>query len=146
MRSQIEIAIAAALSVDLPLYWMFTRRDSLGRPNPLTSGEAAVLLLVLACYLSVPYMVGSFRRRRVLRAVPLWFWVSVLGAALILTADYSIGIRYGLSTWEGVGKDWFALTVFTLPVTALVYYSGAIVGLIKEWHFDRRDNLRIVRR
>lgn len=145
MRSQIEIAVAAALSVNLPLYWLFTRRGSEGRPNPLTVGEVGVLLLVLVCYLSVPYLVRSFRGPRVLRAVPVWLWVSGLGAALIVVADYFIGIRYGLWTFERVAKSWFALSVFTLPVTALVYYSKSLVGLIKRWRSGQRDNLSLVR-
>lgn len=144
MRSEIEIAIAAALTVNLPLYWTFTRRGSEGRPNPLTFGEVGVLLLVLGCYLAVPYLAGSLRKQRVLRAVPIWFWVSVLGAALIVIADYSIGITYGIRHGEKVAKEWFVLSVFTLPTTALVYYSGAIIDLVKKWHLGQRDNLSIM--
>ena len=146
MRSQIEIAVAAALCVDLPLYWIFTMRDSMGRPNPLTLKEVGVLLLVSGCYLAVPYVVGSFSKRRALPAVPIWFWVSALGAAFIVFADYSTGIRYGLKTGEGVAKNWFVLTFFTLPATALVYYSRALIDLVKKWHGGEREYSGILRR
>jgi hypothetical protein len=146
MRSQIEIAVAAALALNLPLYWAFTIRGFSGRPNPLTLREIGILLLVLGCYLAVPYLVRSFRQQRPLRAVPTWLWVSVLGATLIVLADYSIGISYGIERGERFAREWFALTVFTLPVTALVYYSRAIIDLIKKWHRGRSHHLSILRR
>jgi len=50
MRSQIEIAVAAALSVNLSFYRKFTRRDSGGSPNPFNPGEAGLPALVPDCY------------------------------------------------------------------------------------------------
>jgi hypothetical protein len=146
MRSQIEIAIAAALTLNLPLYWIFTRRDSLGRPNPLTLGEVGTLLLVLGCYLAVPYVVGSFRKQRVIRAIPIWLWVSFLGAALIVFADDALGITYGIRGGESFTTGWLGLSLFTLPSTSLVYYSRAIIGLVKKWHTGQRNYPSILRR
>jgi drug/metabolite transporter (DMT)-like permease len=146
MRSQIEIAVAAALAVNLPLYWIFTRRDSDGRPNPLTLGEVGVLLLVLGCYLAVPFIVRCFRRQRIVQLIPIWLWISVLGAVLVVAADYSIGITYRIERMERVAKEWLVLSIFTLPVTSLVYYSRTIVGWIRKWHEGERFNLSIVRK
>ena len=146
MRSQIEIAIAAALTLNLPLYWIFTRRGSEGRPNPLTLGEAGVLLLVFACYLAVPFIVRCFRRQHIIQVIPIWLWISILGAALIVAADYSIGITYRIERVERVAKEWLVLSIFTLPVTSLVYYSRTIVGWIRKWHEGEQFNLSIVRK
>jgi hypothetical protein len=146
MRSQIEIAVAAALSVNLPLYWKFTRRDSGGSPNPFTSGEAGLLALVLGCYVAASFIARTLERRRFARRVPSWLWISALGAALIVVADYSFGITYGIGKAEKVAKEWLVLTVYTSPVTALVYYSKAAVGLLKKWHAGQGDDLRIVQR
>jgi hypothetical protein len=138
MRSQIEIAIAAALTVDLPLYWIFTRRHSDGRPNPLTPGEIEILILVLACYLVVPFLIKLFRKRHLLQIIPTWLWISTVGATLIVIADYSIGISYRESIRpDRMGKEWLVLSVFTMPV---------IVRLVRRWHEGEPFNLSIVRR
>ncbi|HVG31665.1 MAG TPA: hypothetical protein VM911_01235 [Pyrinomonadaceae bacterium] len=147
MRSQIEIAIAAALSVNVPLYWLFTRRNSDGRPNPLTLGEVGVLALVFGCYLAIPLIVRVFRERRIVQAVPVWLWISIVGATLIVIADYSLGIRYRESIrLDRVAKEWLVLSVFTMPATALIYYSRALIGLIRKWHEGESFNLHVVRK
>ena len=147
MRSHIEMAFAAALTVDLPLYWIFTRRHSDGRPNPLTLGESEVLILVFACYLVIPFLVKLFRRQHLLKIVPTWLWISILGATLIVVADYSIGIRYRESIrLDRMAKEWLVLGVFTMPITALIYYSRAIVKLVRRWHEGEPSNLSVVRK
>jgi hypothetical protein len=94
----------------------------------------------------VPFIVRTFRKRRIVRAIPVWFWTSVLGAALIVIGDYSIGITYGIKSAKYVVEEWFALSVFTLPVTALVYYSKLLIGWIKRWHEGRRVHPSILQR
>jgi len=147
MRSHIEIAMAAALSVNVPLYWIFTRRNSDGGPNPLTLGEVGVFALVFGCYLASPFIVGVFRERRIVQAVPVWLWISIAGATLIVIADYSIGIRYRVSIrLDRVAMEWLVLSVFTMPATALIYYSRALVDVVRRWHEGDPFNLHVVRR
>jgi hypothetical protein len=141
------MAIAAALTVDLPLYWTFTRRHSDGRPNPLTLGEIEVLILVFACYLAIPFLIRLFRKQRLLKLILTWLWISILGATLIVIADYSIGIRYRESIrLDRMAKEWLVLSVFTMPVTSLIYYSRVIVELVRRWHEGESFNLRVVRK
>lgn len=147
MRSQIEVAIAAALSVNLPLYWFFTRRDSDGRPNPLTLGEVGILVLVFGCYLTIPFVVRVLRERRIVPTIPLWLWISIGGATLIAIADYTIGISHrGNIELDRVAKEWLVLSVFTMPATAVIYYSRALVELLRTWHEGERFDLHVVRK
>ena len=147
MRSHIEMTIAAALTVDLPLYWIFTRRHSDGRPNPLTLGEIEILILVFACYLVIPFLIRLFPKKRLLQVVPTWLWISILGATLVVVADYSIGIRFRESIrLDRMAKEWLVLGVFTMPITALIYYSRTIIGRARRWHEGEPFSLSVVRK
>jgi hypothetical protein len=143
-RVDLEVAVAAGLSVVFPLYKILTLPDSCGSTNPLTLGEAVALLFVLASYLSVPLLFGLLRGQRVARF--MWLWTPVLGSllsAVILCCLGSRSIDWGL---ERAAKVWLVLCVWTLPFAAVVYYSGRIIRGIRRWHVGPKENLSISRR
>jgi hypothetical protein len=137
-RADIKVAAAAGLSVYLPLYWQFTRADSDGTPNPLTAGEAGVLLLVLAAYLSAPAFLRLLSRLashlHIAGSSPSWLSISALGAAVLVSADYVFGASGLSETVDDAARTWLVLSAWAMPPSAAVYYFGAVVRLIKGWH------------
>ncbi len=143
-RADFEVAIAAGLSVAFPLYKIFTMRESDGSPNPLAFGEAGILLLVILCYLAAPLPLHLLSRYRVARLT--WLWAPVLGSALVAVADYCFRLIYVDTSVVRAAKEWLVLSVWTLPFAAAIYYSGAVVRLIRRWHDGSGANLSILRR
>jgi hypothetical protein len=142
-RVDLEVAVAAGLSVVFPLYKIFTLPEICESPN-LTLGESVALLVALASYLSVPLLFGLLRGQRVARFV--WLWTPVLGSLHVVVAPYWLranSIDWGL---ERSAKMWLALCVWTLPFAAAVYYSGMIIRGIRRWHEGPKENLSVWRR
>lgn len=84
-RVDLEVAVAAGLSVVFPLYKIFTLPEICDSPT-LTPGEAVVLMAALASYLSVPLLFGLLRGQRVARFV--WLWTPILGSLLSAVPPY----------------------------------------------------------
>jgi peptidoglycan biosynthesis protein MviN/MurJ (putative lipid II flippase) len=142
-RVDLEVAVAAGLSVVFPLYKIFTLPEICDSPK-LALGEAVTLLVTLASYLSAPLLCGLLRGQRGTRFV--WLWTAVLGSLLSAVALYCLGSRsidWGL---ELFAKVWLALCVWTLPFAAVVYYSGMIIRGIWRGHEGPKENLSISRR
>jgi hypothetical protein len=139
-RVDLEVAVAAGLSVVFPLYKIFTLPEICDSPK-LTLAEAVALLAVLASYLSVPLLLGLLRSQRVARFV--WLWTPVLGSlpvAVILYYPGSHSIDWGLERFAMV---WLALCLWTLPFAAAVHYSGMIIRGIRRWHEGSKEKLNI---
>jgi hypothetical protein len=143
-RVDLEVAVAAGLGVVFPFYEIFTLPESDGSPNPLKIGDAVALLIALASYLIVPLVLQLVRGGRAVRLV--WLWIPVFGSMLIAVALYC-GVGHS-AIWglEASAKAWLALCLWTLPFTAVVYYSGMLIRALRRWHEGPKDNLSIMRR
>ena len=141
-RVDLEVAVAAGLSVVLPLYEIFTRAESDGSPNPLTLGEAAALLLALASYLIAPSPLRLLRSRRVGRLV--WLWTPVFGSLLIAVALHCWRARSPYWSPERSAVVWLALCAWTLPLAAAVHYPGMVIRRFRRWHEGPEENLSIL--
>jgi hypothetical protein len=135
-RVDLGVAVAAGLAVVLPLYKIFILPGTCDSPNPLTLGGAAALLLILASYLSIPWLLGLFGGQRVARFV--WLWTSVLGSLLSAVVLYCLAPRSKDWGLELSAKVWLALCVWTLLFAAIVYYSGMIMRGIGDGMRGRR--------
>jgi len=135
-RVDLEVAVAAGLAVVLPLYKIFTLPEICDSPK-LTHGEAFVLLVTLASYLSVPLLFGLLRGQRGARFV--WLWTAVLGSMLTTVALYFL---VALKEWDPARfvMVWLALCVWTLLSVAVVYYSGMIIRGIWRWRDGSKEN------
>ena len=141
-RVDIEVAFAAGLAVVFPLYKILTLPEICESPD-LIHREAAALLAALASYMSVPLLFGLLRGQRGARFV--WLWTPVLGSLLCAATLYCLVVLkdWGLAQFAMV---WLALCVWTLPFSAIVYYSGMIIRGIRRWHEGPKENLSIWRR
>jgi hypothetical protein len=119
----LEVAVAAGLAVVLPLYKIFILPEICDSPK-LSLGEAVVLLVTLASYLSLPLLFGLFRGQRGARFV--WLWTPIMGSMLTTVALYCL---VALKEWSPAqfAMVWLALCVWTLLFAAVVYYSGMII-------------------
>jgi hypothetical protein len=135
-RADIKVAAAAGLSVYLPFYWLATRPESDGTPNPLTADEVGVLLLTLAVYLLVPFIMGRASRHRLAAKIPWWLYVSVVGSAILVLAGVAtiVFIMREPIVVEAPLIAWGVLTLWTMPAAAVVYYFRPVVDLIKAWN------------
>jgi len=133
-RADIKVAAAAGLSVYLPLYWLFTLPPESGRPNPLTAIEVGVLLLALAAYLLVPFVLSLLSRYPLAVATPAWLSISIVGSGILVMADVAFGGTRLAQTLDDAFREWLVLSAWTMPASAGVYYFGAVVRLIKAWH------------
>ncbi len=134
-RADIKVAAAAGLSVYPPFYWLATRPESDGTPNPLTAGEVGVLLLTLAAYLLVPFILSLLSRYPLAGKIPSWLSVSVAGSAILVLAGFiaiAVVMREPLML-DAPFISWLVLSVWTMPAAAVVYYFGDLIRLIKAW-------------
>ena len=133
-RVDLGVAVAIGLAVVLPLYKIFTLPEICDSPK-LTHGEAIVLLVTLAAYLSVPLLLGLLRGQPGARFVLLW--TPVLGSLLTTVALYCL---VALKEWSPArfAMVWLALCVWTLLFAAIVYYSGMIIRGIGDGMRGRR--------
>lgn len=137
--ADVKVAAAAGLSVYLPLYWLSTRPDSDGAPNPLTAGEVAALLLVLTTYLLAPFARRLLSRRPLASKTPSWLSTPALSAALLVGAALVFG-GAGLDLTAGEAfAGWLMLSVWAMPAAAAVYYFGAAARSIKARRGACRD-------
>ena len=127
-RVDLEVAVAAGLVVVVPLYMIFTLPEMCESPK-LMHGEAVALLAAFASYLSVPLLFGLLPSPQGARLV--WLWTAVLGSLLSAVALYCLVV---LKDWGPAqfAIVWLFLCVWTLPLAALVYYSGMILRGVRR--------------
>lgn len=145
-RSDIKVAAAAGLSVYLPLYWLATRPDSYGTPNPLTAVEVGALLFTLVVYLLAPFVLKLLSRYPLAAETPSWLSIPAVGSAmLVLTRDVAMVVTGQRVMVEETVTAWLVLSVWAMPAAAGVYYFGAAVRLIKafrRWPDHETHDLR----
>jgi peptidoglycan biosynthesis protein MviN/MurJ (putative lipid II flippase) len=141
-RVDLAVAATAGLAVVLPLYQIFTVPEICESPE-LTLGEATALSAALASYLSVPLLPGPLRGQRAARFA--WLWTPVMGSMLTAIALYCLVVfkDWGPAQFALV---WLALSVWTLPFAAVVYYTGTIVRGMRRRHEEPKEGLSISRR
>ena len=141
-RVDLEVAVAAGLSIVFPLYKIFTLPEICDSPK-LALGEGVSLLAALASYLCVPLLFGLIRGQRGTRFV--WLWTPVLGSMLTAVALYCLVVVKDRGPAQ-FAMVWLVLCVWTLPFAAVVYYSGMIIRGIRRRREGPKENLSIPRR
>jgi hypothetical protein len=147
-RVEIECAVAAVLSVTLPLYVILTgRMFALGKdPYPLTLKDVWFLFICFASYASAPFLYRRIVGRRFRRVIPSWIFIALSGSlSFILIASLS-GASFPFSGWEDMPIEFVYLAVYTMFVTGTVYYSGAGFRQLRGWYLGERENLSILRK
>lgn len=139
-RVDIAVSAAAGLAVVFPLYQIFLSPEMCESPT-LTPVEAVATLAALACYLSVPLLLGPPRGRRLARYV--WLWTPVLGSLLCAAALFLLVLRPEARSFERFAVVWLALCVWTLPFAAVVNYSGMIVRVVRRWRDGPKEHRSI---
>ena len=125
-RIDIHVAAAGGLSVYLPLYWLATTlRDACGNPEPLTLLQVVVLLLVLAAYLLAPFVVRLLSRHPLAAGIPSWLSVPAVGSALLVLGVVAFGARGPALTLFQAAAAWLALSLWTMPASAGIYWMLA---------------------
>ena len=134
------VSAAAGLAVAFPLHQIFLLPEMCESPK-LTPGESAATMAAFASYLSVPWLLGLLRGRRLARHV--WLWTPVLGSLLCAAALYLLALRPEARDLGRFALVWLVLCVWTLPFAAAANYSGMIVRGIRRWHEGPKENLSI---
>lgn len=135
MKADMKVATAAGLSVYLPLYWMATRPESDGTPNPMTAGKVVALLLTFAVYLLTPFVLRLLSRYTLAARTPSWLSIPAVGSALLVMVGVAaMFVMRQPVTVEDTFMGWLVLSLWTMPASAWVYYFRPVVDLIKAWN------------
>ncbi len=127
-RADIHVGAAAGLSVYLPLYWLFTTlTDECGNKEPMTGFTVGLLLTALAAYLLAPFVLRPLSRHRLAAGIPSWLSVPAVGSAIYVLGVVAFGVKQPAMTLFEAAVAWLALSLWTMPASAAVYYFGAFV-------------------
>ena len=153
-RARVDMTMAAAAGVGLCMMGLVLLKFStLDRVNPLDfRGAARVVMLTTLPYLFAGMIVHWLWITRLRRRVPSWVMIALLGSLLLVVSAGAFRFyRNALAsdatttTFETIGafildraKDglgvFVVLSLFTLPITAAIYYAESIVRGARRWH------------
>lgn len=129
------------------------KASTLGRVNPLDFSDVASFVLITA----MPYLIAALIThwlwiKPLRRMIPSWVMIALLGSLLIVLSAGTLSFYTKAVAWsdpttmyetleafiadkvkDGLGV-FVALSLFTLPITAAVYYAGSIVKAVRRWH------------
>lgn len=152
--TRVDMVSAASAGVGLSATCLILLKAStLGRVNPLDFSDVASLVLITV----MPYLVAGlvihwlwFKPLR--RMLPSWVMIALLGSLLIVLSAGTLSFYTKAVTWcdpttiyetlgafitdkakDGLGV-FVVLSLFTLPITAAVYYAGSIVRAVRHWY------------
>ena len=151
----VDMASAAAAGGGLSATGLvLLKASTLGRVNPMDFSDVASLMLIT----TIPYLVAALVThwlwtKPLRRLIPSWVMIALLGSLFIVLSAGALSF-YTKGAWSEpammVGtleafiadkaKDglvvFVALSIFTLPIAAAVYYAGSIVRAVRRWHND----------
>lgn len=149
-------ASAAAVCVSLLFYVVSTASDPFDPYDFIKH-----TLIALSSYTCAALLLNRFWTGTPNRILPLWILISVVGSLLNEVAgsiewlhrvsddphlrrmypSFGEALRYKLEVGRGV---FLVHSCITLPVTGIVYYSGAMVRAIRDWHDGPEHGLSIL--
>ena len=146
-NARVDMASAAAGGAGLCLTGLVLVKVSiLDRVDPVDlRGLAYLVLLTTIPYLAAGLIVHLFWTRSLRRSIPSWIMIALLGAMFVVVfagswSFYTKGLPFEtLADFirdrmkDGLGV-FVILSLFTLPITAGVYYAERMVRGIKRWY------------
>lgn len=146
-RTEIECAIAAGIGVSLPLYLVFTGPKLMVEPNPFTAIEAGFILLIFAGYAVTPFLYQPIKGCSFSKWIPVWVFIAFWGSFSFVLADYLFELSFFyFFGWKFMLIEFVYLSVYTMSVAGIVYYSGSIVRRLRRWQANEHENLSILRK
>ena len=129
------------------------KASTLGRVNPLDFSDVASLILIaMMPYLVAGLVIHWLWIKPLRRLIPSWVMIALLGSLFIVLSAGVLSFYTKAVAWsdpatmyetleafitdkakDGLGV-FVALSLFTLPITAAVYYTGSIVRVMRRWH------------
>lgn len=146
-RLDIETAVVAGLSLILPLYFLM-KWEALysGTGSFPNTQDITNFALIILSYLAVAILLQGFRKYAPNYSIPSWIFISVLGSFLFVFIYGAMNLTLAqlfLGKWRTILYIFIVFSIYTLPFTALVHYSGAITEKIKRWHYPSGSNHKI---
>jgi hypothetical protein len=151
-RTRVDLACAVVAGVSLPAaFFGFLRISVLARINPPSLTRiATTILFCVACYLTAALLVIWVKSLR--RIVPSWMLIAILGSTVLVISGGIWSrpeiLQFPLSELSEKLRDAvgviIGVSIFTLPFTAAVHYSDAIVRTIGKWHNGEDNSLSIM--
>ena len=153
-RARVDLTSAAAAGACLCITGLVLLKASmLDRVDPLNfSGISRVVLMTTLPYLVAGLIINRLWITRLRRTIPSWVMIALLGSLLVVVSAgaltfYTKSLASNATTTaftiladfirdkvkDGLGV-FVALSLFTLPITAAVYYAGRIVGGVRHWY------------
>lgn len=152
--ARIDMASAATAGGGLSATCLvLLKASTLDRVNPLDLSDVASLVLITV----IPYLVAALVihwlwTKPLRRMIPSWVIIALLGSLFIVLSAGALSFYTKAVAWSDPAtmydtleafiadkaKDglvvFIALSIFTLPITAAVYYAGSIVRVVRRWH------------
>lgn len=137
----LNVAIAASLAV---LLFIFLLELNSAGENKLTvfndQKQAMVINFILLGYPTAAFLLWLGRKTAIVQYFPSWLCISILGSILALCFGSFTAVELGMSYYIPRTPDLYFniffggifLSLYTMPFTALFYYSPAIIKAIKN--------------
>ena len=146
--ARVDIAGAIAAGAGLCVTGLvFLKASMLDRVDPLDlNGFSYLVLLTTMPYLAAGLLVQLLWTTRLRRKIPSWIMIALIGSMFVVVSAgawsfYTHGLAFeALADFirdkvkDGLGV-FVILSLFTLPITAAVYYSQRIVKGVTRWYF-----------
>jgi hypothetical protein len=150
VRRKLDVALTCAFAASLCVSLLFYLVSTASSPfSP--SRFLKYTLITFSCYTCVALLLHKFWIGTLNRILPLWIPIAVWGSLLnevigsigwlpqALNDPYFRGASpfLGDAFWneiEMMRSVFLVHSLITLPVTGLIYYSGAMVRAVRNWH------------
>jgi len=153
--ARVDMTAAAAAGAGLCMTGLVLLKASmLDRVDPLdSSGIATLVLLTTMPCLVAGLIIHWLWIKPLRRTIPSWVMIALLGSLLVVisagalrfytnalasngtTAAFgTVGDFIRDKAKDGLGV-FVVLSLFTLPITAVVYYAGSIVRGVRRWYY-----------
>ena len=134
-RVDFDCGLAAALGVSGTLY-VLTRLTFDPAARPLSWPDVIILITAAASYLAAAFARGPLTRFELVRRVPGWIFVPLIGSALLVPPFYGYYRAPGAFEikWGLVLKLLLVFTSYSSLFTACAYFSGHVMRAARKWH------------
>jgi len=145
--ARVDITSAVAAGAGLCLTGLVLLKTSmLDRVDPLElTGLVLLVLITMMPYLAAGLIVHLLWNNSLRHAIPSWIMIALLGAMFVVVSAgswrfYTDGLEFEtvadfirVRIKEGLSV-FVILSLFTLPITAAVYYAERIVTDFRRWY------------
>lgn len=147
-KARVDMTSAAAAGAGLCMTGLVLLKVSmLDRVDPLDlNGLAYLVLITMIPYLAAGLIVHLLWNKSLRHAIPSWIMIALLGSLFVVVSAgvwrfYTNGLAFETvadfirdKVKDGLGV-FVILSLFTLPITAAVYYSQRIVKRVTRWYY-----------